>query len=40
MRACDIFLGDKDRNRLYLMGKELRESGFKIRVNVGGEYFP
>jgi len=40
MRACDIFLGDKDRNRLDLMSKELGKSGFKIRVNVGGECLP
>jgi hypothetical protein len=40
MRACDIFFGDNDKNRLNLMSKELGRLRFKIRVNVRGRYFP
>jgi hypothetical protein len=37
MRACNIFFGDNDKNRLDLMSKELGSLSFKIRVDVRGE---
>jgi hypothetical protein len=38
MRACDIFFGDNNKNRLDLMSKELGRLSFKIRVDARGSY--